>query len=126
MGGFLDELRGLADEERRAVERRDAAMEEANERHAAAMEAAYGEYTNGSSERAQRMGALMLRAVDEGVRAADVGKALGISTRRAQTQLRRFREMSAESRAEYGAPPSPEQLRSRLHAVSDYSPLEET
>jgi hypothetical protein len=46
------------------------------------------------------MGALMLRAVDEGVRAADVGKALGISTRRAQTQLRRFREMSAPSRAQ--------------------------
>jgi hypothetical protein len=123
---FLDELRQLADAERLAVERRDAAMEEANERHAAAMVAAYDEYTQTSPERARQMGALMLRAVDEGVRAADVAQALGIPTRRAQTQLRHFRKMDPESRAQYGAPPSPEQLRSRLHAVSDYSPLEET
>lgn len=114
MQGFLDELRVLADEERQAVQRRDAAIQAAHDRHAEAMRRADGAYMANSSERNRQMGALILRAVDEGVRAAEVAKALGISTRRAQAQLRYYGEMSAAIRARYGAPPRPEEPRGPL------------
>lgn len=119
MEGFLDELRALADEEREAAKQRDAAIQAAHDRHAEAMRVADAAYMTTSPERHRRMGALIFRAVDEGARAADVAKALGISTRGAQAQLRYYGEMSADFRARYGAPPSPEQRRGQPQVVSE-------
>lgn len=120
MEGFLDELRQLANEERRAVRRRDAAIQAAHDRHADVVREAERGYTSTSLERNRQMGALILRAVDEGESSANLAKALGISTRRAQRQLRYYGEMSAAIRARYGAPPSPrQQRRGDLRVVGD-------
>ncbi len=120
MEGFLDELRQLANEERQAVRQRDAAIQAAHDRHADAVRGAERGYTSISLERNRQMGALILRAVDEGESSANLAKALGISTRRAERQLRYYGEMSAAIRARYGAPPSQrQQRRGDLRVVGD-------